>query len=375
MRFADIVGQKEIIDNLVKIAGNGRISHSILFTEEPGFGALPLALAFVQYRLCHNPKDGDSCGQCPACNKISKLIHPDLHFALPVNSTKKVPSDKKPVTDLFIEDLRRAILSNPYLFEEEWYEEIGMEEKSGLISVNESAAIIRKLSLMSYEGGDKFLIMWLPERMNRECANKLLKILEEPTPGTNFILISQEPGMLLSTIISRCQIIVLKPEEESYLSGQIVGRWSIDASEADYWAGVASGSYGKALRLFKGSSADERFFEILSNIFNYSKEKNLPELIKTCDDIGQMGREKQKQFCAYALGVVRKCYMLSVDSPDIAYIHDSERDPIKRWSTSINPQFWPKAYNILNKAIDDLERNVNSKFIFADISNRFFLSL
>lgn len=375
MRFVDVKGQLEIKELLVKIADEKRVSHALLFAEEPGYGALPLALAMVQYMACKNKVNGDSCGVCPTCNKIQKLIHPDLHFSVPVNTTKKVTSDKKPVTDYFIEIWRANIISNPYISEEEWYESIGMEDKRGLISVNEAYEIIRKLSLMSYEGGDKFMVVWLPERMNREAANKLLKILEEPAPGTYFFMITQSAGEILSTILSRCQIVSIKPETISSLTSSILNNFNLPEADARYRAKEAAGSYGKALKLIRGSESENEYFVLFNDLLNHCLNKDLTSVISLWEEVAALGRERQKQFCEFSLDFLRKSYMLSLNNEEVANIPKEELPRIKHWAQKINPNFYSKAYSALNNAIRDLERNVNSKFVFADLSNRFFISL
>lgn len=375
MRFVDVKGQFEIKELLIKIVDEKRVSHAMLFSEEPGYGGLALALATVQYMACKNKSKGDSCGVCPTCNKIQKLIHPDLHFAVPVNTTKKISSDKKPITDYFLEIWRANTISNPYFSEEEWYESIGMEEKRGLISVNESYEIIRKLSLVSYEGGDKYMLIWLPERMNREAANKLLKILEEPAPGTYFILVTQSAGELLSTIISRCQIINIKPESTSMLASAIIEEFHLTEQDANLRAKEAAGSYGKAVKLIKGSETENQFFLLFGDLLNYCIKKDLTSVISLWEEIAVMGREKQKQFCEFSLDFLRKSYMISLNNEGVANIPQAELMRINQWANNINPSFYTKAYSALNKAIQDLDRNVNSKFVFADLSNRFFISL
>lgn len=375
MRFCEVKGESEIKELLIKIADEKRVSHAVLLAEEPGYGALAIALAMVQYMACKHKSDGDSCGVCPTCNKIQKLIHPDVHFSVPVNTTKKISSDKKPVTDHFIDMWRSNVVSNPYLSEEEWYEAIGMEDKRGLISVNESYEIIRKLSLMSYEGGDKFMIIWLPERMNREAANKLLKILEEPAPGTYFFLITQSAGEILSTILSRCQILSLKPESTESLAASLSQDFALSGEDALFRAKEAAGSYGNALKLIKGSESEEQYFSLFENLLELCLKKDLTNLIGLWEDLASMGREKQKQFCEYSLDFLRKCYMVSLNNDEVANIPQKEYAKIKEWAKRINPNFYSKAYTFLNKAIQDIERNVNSKFVFADLSNRFFISL
>ncbi len=375
MRFADVKGEFEIKELLVKIADEKRVGHAMLFSEEPGYGALPLTLAFVQYLACKNRQGGDSCGVCPTCNKIQKLIHPDVHFAVPVNTTKKISSDKKPVTDHFIESWRSAVVSNPYISEEEWYETIGMEDKKGLISVNEAYEILKKLSLMSYEGGDKFMIIWLPERMNREAANKLLKIIEEPAPGTYFFLITQSAGDLLSTVISRCQIINIKPESIDLLANIIMKDFDLPEQDAKFRAKESAGSFGKAIKLIKGSESESEYFELFGNLLNCCLNKDLTSVIALWEEISLIGRERQKQFCEFSLDFLRKCYMISLNNESVANVPQGETAVIREWASKINPNFYKMAYSALNKAILDLERNVNSKFVFADLSNRFFVSL
>ena len=203
MYFKDIVGQEEAKSWLIKEAKEGKIAHAKLFCGNEGAGKLPLAIAYARYLSCQNPMEDDACGTCPNCVKYNKLAHPDLHFVFPI--IKKKNKSKEPVCDEYIAEWREIISSTPYFNLNMWLKEMGAENQQALIYAKESDEILKKLSLKSSQGGYKVMIMWLPEKMNVECSNKLLKLLEEPPTQTIFILISEEPDMLLPTIQSRVQ--------------------------------------------------------------------------------------------------------------------------------------------------------------------------
>lgn len=374
MRFSEIKGHKQLKGTIAKIVVENKVSHAMLFTENEGGGALPIALATAAFITCKNRGVNDSCGVCPSCNKISKLIHPDLHFALPVN-TSSTTSEQKPTTDTYIGKWRDALLKNPYITESEWYATIGIEDKRGLIGVAESQSILKKLSLISYEGGEKFMIIWLPERMNRECSNKLLKILEEPTAGTYFMLITQSPDKLLSTVLSRCQIIPVKPEDPDVLAELLKEEFNLNKEDAKMWAKVSLYSYGNAVNLIKGSDNQTLYKEVLIKLIDRAISKDLVAVLDSSEDIISLGKERQKEFCIYSLNLIRKFYVTKLGLPQISNVEESQRVFIEKYAEMIPLLFLEKSTIIFNKALEDLERNVNPKFIFSDLTNRFFVSL
>ena len=217
MRFADIIGNKAAADALRSMADSRRVAHAMLFYENEGCGALPLALAYVQYLNCSNPHDGDSCGECPSCRQMSKLIHPDVHFIFPVNKGPK-SSDDKPTSESYIKYWRELVLANPYFTESDLQKAIGIESKNGLIAVAEAKSMISKLSLTAVADGYKAVIFYLPEKMNQETANRLLKLVEEPPEKTIFIFITHAPEKVLQTIFSRCQSLRVLPLSKEELA-------------------------------------------------------------------------------------------------------------------------------------------------------------
>ena len=373
MRFSEVTGLEGSKNELVKIVDSGRVPHAMLITEEPGFGALPLALAFIQYFSCKQRKDGDSCGSCPSCSKISKMIHPDLHFAFPVSTSSSGGS--KTVSDNFIAIWREAIKNNPYVTEQEFNELCGVENKLGRISVAEASAIFKKLTMTSFEGGNKYMLIWLAERMNPEASNKLLKLLEEPPADTFIILVSQSPEKVLPTIQSRCRLLRVPPVERSSLALFLEKKLSIQTGEALLWAGMSGGSVSRALSLISESSENSRYDQLAEALINTSLSKNLEGSIRVWEEVAQFTRENQLSFCRVLLEKIRRIYMLNLGAGEISFIPANRLETYRVWANKIDPAFYSRGMDLVNGAMADIERNINPKYIFADLANRFFLTL
>jgi DNA polymerase-3 subunit delta' len=267
------------------------------------------------------------------------------------------------------------ILNNPYFSEQDLYINIGIENKSGNISVYEAKQIIDKLSLRSFEGEYKTMIIWLPEKMNAEASNKLLKLLEEPPLGTLFLLVSQSPEKLLPTIISRCQIIRVQPIPTEKLSVILKKKCNISDSKASIIAKLSSGSYGKALIILSEQEEASEFKEIIEQLFEAGMGKKLYAMFPIWGDLAELGRERQKEFCTYAENYIRKIFMVANRLSEISFTSDEEMAYINSLASKINPAFYEKGLKIFDDAISGIENNVSSKLIFCDLCNRLLLSL
>lgn len=375
MQFSKIIGQSAPVAQLRKVGNDNRVPHAMLFTEKPGCGALPLVLAFIQYLFCKEKTETDSCGTCSNCIKIEKLVHPDLHFTFPTNTSVLVGKDKKSEIDEFYPLWRELVKSNPYFGEQELYKALGIENKFGTIGVSEAAAIMRKLSLSSYEGGAKVMLILFPERMNQEAANKLLKSLEEPQPETYYFLISHAPEKIISTILSRCRLVSIPPIEEQVLREALIEKLALPAPEAGFWAKCSGGSYGKAIQLISREEERDESYGVFISILEAALKKDLAGMFDIWDRIAAWGKESQKAFCTQGNEILRKLYIIHLQLESISYAPPREQQELKELSGKIKTDFYEKGYHYLNSAVECIERNVNPKFIFCDLCNRIYYNI
>ncbi|MFA5712565.1 MAG: hypothetical protein WC960_00105 [Bacteroidales bacterium] len=375
MQFAQIIGQKSLKRELINIVKEGRVAHSLLFVEAPTYGALPLSLALATYILCSNRGEEDSCGECQNCRLIKKLSHPDIHFSLPVNSGGKIKGEKRLLTDPFLAPWREAFIANPYITPAEWSREIGLESKGGFIGVGEASSLLGKLNLRSYGGREKCVIMWLPETMNREAANRLLKFFEEPPSATHIFMVSQSPEKLLATILSRCQLIRVPPIELPILEAEVEQKYRLSGEEAKSLAKVSGGSLSRVVELIKYSENSASYERELKALLEGSIERELTKVLEFSERVAQMGREEQKLFLSYSIEYIRAIIVLSAGADGATALPPSKEKELQYWSKKIKSNQLIRGYKLMEEALQDLNRNVNSKYLFADLSNRFYLYL
>lgn len=339
MRFADIRGNESAVAALRNMADGNRVPHAMLLYENAASGGLALACAFVQYLNCQNPVNGDSCGECPSCRQMQKLVHPDVHFVFPVNTGGEISGDH-PVSEQGMSPFRKLFAENPYFTEQELYSALGIESKAGNISVYEAKSIVSKLALTSVSGGYKAIVMFLPERMNQQAANKLLKILEEPPAKTVFMLVTQSPEDVMTTIVSRCQGMRILPFDRSLL--------------------VPADPQDEICQLWKS---------MLQALIS----RNLLDALESADAVASLGsREKQKAFCLYASEQVRKIFLVSKGLADIAYLNGENFDSEARVCSS---KFCLRAIDNIDKAAMLISRNVAAKLVFTDLVNRLYINI
>lgn len=372
MQFRDIIGQEEVKQQLRQAVRDGRIPHAQLFTGISGVGKLPLALAYAQYIACPNRTDEDSCGTCPTCLQYQKLQHPDLHFAFPI-----VKGDAGDVCDDFMDKFRSMILSQPYFDIDDWYRYLGVETKQGMIYEKESGEILRKLSLKSFGDGYKVMIIWLPEKMHVACANKLLKLLEEPPMKTVFLLVSEQPELLLTTIVSRTQEVRVPRLTEAEIAEVLLRDHSnVSPSLAADIAHMSSGSYLTALKVVDENEGNSQnfndFVALMRNAWLVGQKKDysaLLQLRKWSLDMADsnLGREKQKAFLQYAQRQLRENYIYNFHCADMNYQTEAERNFSSKFAPFIHENNVERMMDELSKAEQQIAQNGNAKIIFFDL--------
>ncbi|MEP6711373.1 MAG: hypothetical protein ABJA37_03100 [Ferruginibacter sp.] len=391
MQFSQVIGQKDLKTQLPHLIQQNRLSHALLFLGKEGSGALSLARALAQYTVCEkvNGKNTtgngqpvtkpslfgepeplktsepstinyqlstDSCGECPACKKAALLIHPDIHFCYPVIPRK---AGDKPISTDYITEWREFIIKNPYGNSYDWLQFIGAENKQGNITSEETRDIVRKMSLKSFEAEYKILIIWMPEALGKE-GNKLLKLIEEPSPDTLFILVAENESLILPTILSRTQLIKIPLLSKIEIEAALELRESVSVQKAEQIAAISEGNYHEALQQLQHAEDD---WEVLLRDWLNSILKTGPlAQIKWIDEISKTGREKQKQFLKYFTHLLQQTLRLKVTGNE--------------GNTAIKNDFSLKLnklcdltqleaiINELDQAAYYIERNANAKMLF-----------
>lgn len=371
MLFKEILGLSHIKSHLAKSADAGRIPHAQLFVGPEGCGTLPMALAYAQYIICSNT-NGENKDDENGCNlKFEALSHPDMHFAFPVANTDKVKSHA--VSNHYLEEWRKFLLEQPYGNLFDWYRLIGIEKKQGQIGVDEAQDIVKKLSLKSYEGGHKVMLIWMAEKMNAAAANKLLKLIEEPPVKTLFLLITEDEEQIIQTIRSRCQILRFPPLAEQIIADGLVERGLV-REEALQLAQESNGNFNKALDLKNRDSEDlvfEKWFvQWVRSAFKAKGNKAaIHELILWSDEVAKTGRETQKKFLLYCLSVMRQAMLINYNAKSLAFmkIH-VDGFQLDKFASFIHENNIQEIVEELEEAHFHIERNGNSKIILTDLS-------
>jgi DNA polymerase III subunit delta' len=364
VQFAHIAGHAPLKAKLIGNIREGRIPHAQFFLGPRGNGALPMALGYARYLLCQQRSAEDSCGTCPSCLQVAKLAHADLHLAFPI-----FLSEKQKTCDIFITEWREAVLKEPYLDDELWRAKLEGENKQLRMGVDIAAEISKKLSLKSYQGGWKVMLVWLPELMDPAAANKLLKILEEPEPMTAFLLVGHANDRILPTILSRTQLVKVPALNPGEVADALRERYA-DLSPEDTRA-IAARSEGDLLEACAmADKSEEELFGFFRDWMRACYANKVADTVDFGDLFGKMGREKQKAFMRYALYVIRQCMLHGQQVPQLVRAYGEELEFVKKFSAVLNTRNVPGIREELETAHGHLERNANPKVLFLDLSYR-----
>ena len=367
MLFNQIIGQEHIKNHLQTSAKNGRIPHAQLFVGKEGSGTLPVAIAYAQFLLSHF-SDNPTASEL----KVAKLQHPDLHFAFPVTTNDSVK--KHPVSNLFLNEWRDFVSKQPYGGLFNWLQSIGVENKQGMIGVDEALEVVKKLQLKSYEGGFKVMIIWMAEKMNIAASNKLLKLIEEPPAKTIFLLITENEDQIITTIKSRCQALHFPVLSEQDIANELLLREKCSESDALKIATQAEGNYNKAVHLLHQDSNDLIFEQwFIAWIRTAFKAKGnaavIQELVVWSETIAKTGRETQKQFLDYCLQFFRQALLLNYKSPELVFLEtQTPKFNLQNFAPFVHSENILAIEKELNDALYHIERNGNPKIILLDLS-------
>ena len=352
---------------LMRMVDEDRLPHAIMLTGPQGAGKLALAIGFAKVLLSQGGETS-MFGEPVESPMLRKLEHPDLHFTYPTIKLPSMSADHKPVSDDFAREWHELVMAGPYFTMNEWLELMGGENQQAIITAGESDELVRKLSLKSSQGGYKVSIVWLPERMNQECANKILKLLEEPPSQTIFLMVCNEPEKLLETIRSRVQRIDVKKIATEDIRLALMEKRGLTEDEAQRISRMANGSWLKALEMLSADSENELFLDMFQTLMRLSYQRKVKDLKTWSERMASLGREKQKRFLDYFLRLVRENFMYNFKQEDLCYMTQREEDFAKNFARFINEANVLPIYDLINKAIRDIGQNANAKIVFYDMA-------
>ena len=372
VNWCDIIGQEEVKQHLTRLLLENKLPHAIMLCGPRGAGKLPLALAFAQMLLCQHPTEDGACGNCSDCHMSALWAHPDLHFTFPVYKAK---SSDHPISDDYLQQWREQISRTPYFDTEDWLEDIGAENQQVVIYVQESDNLQKKLALKSSQGGRKVVIIWLPERMNEQTGNKLLKLIEEPPVGTHFLLVSQEPDLVLGTIQSRVQRINVPALPEQVISQALQERYAMPQDNANLLAHIARGSYTEALKRMQRDSEQQQFFDLFVQLMRHSYARRIKEMHLWSLAVSELGRERQKRMLEYFQQQLRENFIYNFHQPQMNFLGREEENFSTRFAPFIGERNVVGIMNELSDAQRDIAQNVSPRMVFFDLALKMIVLL
>ena len=365
--FKDVIGQRGVIEQLRRSVDENRLAHALLITGPRGNGKLAIAIALANYLLCGKGQ-GDACGACPACVKLGKFIHSDLHFVFPVKKRKS--GSDNPVSDDYIAEWRAMLSKSAYFSYDEWIEKLDLDNQQPMIYERESGEIMHKLSMQAREGGWKVVIIWLPEKMKEVGSNKLLKIIEEPPKDTLFLLVSEEPDKIIATIQSRTQRVEVPSIAQEDMENALQARMGLTFEDAKMIARQSAGNWEQAEELLSLSEEKARYLELFMQLMRVAYARNIREMKAWSEQVAALGRERQKRLLDYCQRMIRENFIMNFKEDSMNYMSQPERNFSVRFSPFVNERNIFGIMEELSEAQRHIEQNVNAKMVFFDMSLR-----
>ncbi len=371
MRFADVIAHENVKERLRALVDNGRLPHALLLEGPAGVGKFAMARALSQYIHCENRSGGDSCGVCPACVQHATFNHVDMVYSFPVLKNGR----SQAVSDDYVADFREFLTVSPFMNFEEWQKALGNINGQPQMYVEESQDILRKLAFTARASDTKIVLMWLPEKMNTQCANKMLKLIEEPLPGTSLIFVSNNPREILPTIYSRLQRIEMRRLGDDVVAGYLADTLSIPHADALSVAHVALGSILAAEKEAMMSRETEQFLEFFTRLMRLAYQRKIGLLKVWANEVAGLGREQEGRFLEYCQRMVRENFICNLRMPQLNYMNQAEAQFSTRFSPFINERNAERIMSQFNLAQTDIAANGNAKIVLFDLAVKMILLL
>lgn len=375
MNFSDIPYHENAKERMRRMVTSGHLPHAILIEGPQGTGKFAMARAFARYIHCSDPDpNGDACGICQSCRLHDAMNHIDLCHVFPV--VKLDGMNSAPVSDDFYSEWIEFIGNHKYMDINAWAATFPKKNAQPQIYVTESASLLHKLAFTSHISRYKIVLWWLPERMNEETANKLLKIIEEPFENTIFIMVSDNPKEILPTIYSRVQRIELKRlPDDVVAAGLMESHPDLSSADAMALAHIASGSMIEAEKNVAFSGEQQKFLDLFMQLMRLAYQRKIKDLRVWANTLADMGREQQMRFYDYTMRMVRENFVLNFHVPQLSYLNTAEAGFSSKFSPYINVGNVERLMNVFNDARRDISANGNGKIVNLDVAVKVILLL
>ena len=374
MKFSEIPGHETVKQRLRQMALSGKLPHAILLEGPAGVGKMALARAFAQYIHCEHPDpNGDACGRCHSCRLHEAMNHIDTQYVFPVVKTDGMNSN--PVSDDFRDQWVEYLKDRIYMDYQGWTALFGKKNAQLLTYVTESSALLHRLSFTSHVSRYKIVVWWLPEKINEEAANKLLKMIEEPFDDTIFIMVSDRPRDILPTIYSRVQRIPVKRLPDETVARYLCDNYEISEADALAAAHLAEGNVVKAMEVLNQSKETALFFDMFVKLMRLAYQRNVAELRRWSDDLAALGRDCEIRFYDYAMRMVRENFVYNFNVPEISYMTSTEEQFSVRFARFITVDNVERIIRVFDRARTDIAGNANGKIVNLDVTIKIIMLL
>ena len=369
MKFGEVIGQGETLRRIVRMAEEDRLPHALLLCGPRGCGKMATAMALASYLLCPDSTAGDgACGKCRQCAMLRSWHHPDLHFSYPVIRPSGTGAEHRMSSDDFAAEWNAMLREDVYFSMDTWLGRMKAENQQAQMGVGESEAILRRLSLKSSQGGWKVCIIWLPERMNDECANKLLKIVEEPPYKTVFLMTSEQPELIIETIRSRTQRIDMSAIARADIERALMERRGLEAAAAARVARISGGSWLKACEELRADNERSSFLDLFKTLTRAAYRRDVREMKNWSDTLAGYGREKQKRLLTYFAHLIREYFMYNFHRPELCYMTMGEEDFAHGFARFVNETNVMELSAVIDRTLRDVSQNANPKMQLFDLA-------
>lgn len=366
MKFSQIPSHDNVKRQLRDMVADRRIPHALLLHGPAGIGKFMLARTFAQYLHCQAPTaDGEPCGRCPSCMQYESFNHVDSLYVFPVVKTEKL---KAPVSDDYMGEFKEFVDSSPFMDFERWTGYFDKKNAQPVIYVSESEALEQRLAVTTTVSKYKTVLIWLPEKMNEQTANKLLKLIEEPFSDTVFILVSDNASAILPTIYSRCRPIEMKRLSDETVAEYLTARLAVDPQDAMSMAHIAAGDVNAALRVMDATSASRMFFDLFVRLMRLAYQRDVKGMKEWSSDVAALGREQSIKFYDYSRRLIRENFVYNFGIPDLLYLNRTEAQFSKNFARFITENNAERIIAEMDRAATDIAGNANGKIVNFDLA-------